>query len=138
MTQPTQPTQPALPEQDLPPSTFEAWMERFKPVENSNSQSGFEYNNKPVMFETYGDDLAKVVQAKNANPDTVWTLLEVDGNMTVTNGFHLVNRAGYFITEVPFTGNGFMDIQVYDDDDLDDLDDLDDGGSDGDANDFTS
>jgi uncharacterized membrane protein len=39
-----------------------------------------------------------VSQAENTNK-TVWTILEVDGNMYCSAGFHMVNRFGYIITE---------------------------------------
>ena len=54
-----------------------------------------------TMFETYGEDLDRVMAAPQ---DKVWTLLEVDGKQYVVPGFHFVNRMGYFITEVSHTG----------------------------------
>lgn len=49
------------------------------------------------LFRPYGADWEQV---KAADPDCVWTLLEVagDGGETVRKGLHHENRVGYFIT----------------------------------------
>ena len=61
-----------------------------------------------LMFETYGDEFETVQNAYKNNPDTVWTVIADTGNVDVTSGFHLVNRLGYIITEVPAVG--FIDV----------------------------
>ena len=77
----------------------------YKPVknhiDNNASYDGF-------MFETYGAELEAVQKAYKNNPDTVWTVIGDSGNVDVTSGFHLVNRLGYIITEVPAVG--FTDV----------------------------
>jgi hypothetical protein len=57
-----------------------------------NVKDGSEY------FETYGDDLEFV---HKADPDHVWTVVDVDGNLIVVPGFHYVDRFLYIITEEP-------------------------------------
>lgn len=47
------------------------------------------------MFETFGDELKFV---RRQNPKTIWTLVEDDGLIWLSAGFHLVNRLGYFVT----------------------------------------
>jgi hypothetical protein len=46
----------------------------------------------------------------------VWTYVDGDDGTYVTNGYHLVNRIGYFITEVPYDDKGgtepFLDVLV--------------------------
>lgn len=62
------------------------------------------------MFETYGDEVAFVVEMSKQN--RVITIIESDGdeiddegyvipNMYYTSGMHHVNRIGYLITEEP-------------------------------------
>lgn len=51
------------------------------------------------MFETYGEEYEKVRQAYDKNPRLLWTVYD-DGS--VSSGFHVVNRLGYFICSVPF------------------------------------
>jgi hypothetical protein len=52
------------------------------------------------MYETYGAELDFVFSVSQENTNkTVWTILEVDGNMYCSAGFHMVNRFGYIITE---------------------------------------
>ena len=74
------------------------WFEKFKPIENPTADSGLHIDNVGYMFETYGPDHDKVVAA---NPACVWTLLDCDNVEVIGEGYHWVNRIGYFITEVP-------------------------------------
>lgn len=50
------------------------------------------------MFETYGEEVEFV---KTIPYDRVWTYVDIDYGTVITNGFHYVNRIGYFITELP-------------------------------------
>jgi hypothetical protein len=59
-----------------------------------------------AMFETYGADLDHVLVFANAKSGAmrrrVWTLVEDDdGDAVIVNGYHLVNRLGYFLTLKP-------------------------------------
>jgi len=51
-----------------------------------------------ILFETYGDDLEKVLAA---DPKSVWTLVDEDGEYFLAPGFHLVNRVSYVIASKP-------------------------------------
>ena len=52
-----------------------------------------------VMFETYGDELAFVLQQ---NSNCIWTYMDNDnGRLCFSSGYHLVNRLGYVISTVP-------------------------------------
>ena len=64
------------------------------------------------MFETYGDEVAFVIEMSKQN--RVITIIESDGdeiddegyiipNMYYTSGMHHVNRIGYLITTEPLT-----------------------------------
>ena len=61
------------------------------------------------MFQTYG---AEVEFVKKAYPDYIWTYAEVDSGSYIWNGWHFVNRLGYFITEVPCPPNTDIQIQI--------------------------
>ncbi len=55
------------------------------------------------MYETYGPELEYILSLAN-NPATakrVWTIIDGE-RMCYAAGFHLVNRLGYLITEVPY------------------------------------
>lgn len=83
---------------------FEEWEAKYKPkyvhprgllgadTGDSAPEGGF-------MFETYGEEYEKVQQAYAKNPRLIWTVYD-DGS--VSSGFHVVNRLGYFICAVPF------------------------------------
>ena len=73
--------------------TWTEFVEQFQPIRNV-----FSNDEDQQMFETYGAELDFV---QNVPIDRVWTYLEVEGGTVITNGFHYVNRLGYFITTVP-------------------------------------
>ncbi len=84
---------------------FDEWVETYRPIANPTGDSGFFVDDKCLMFETFGADLAVVHKALSEAPNTVWTLVEGDDNeLYLGDGYHYVNRFGYFITEVPHSG----------------------------------
>ena len=101
MTDPTSPKDllkvvPAQPIQ----LTFDEWAAKFKPVKNHlNPGRGYD----DTLFETYDEDLKYVVDKtceQNGNA-YVWTLVDDGETEAITDGYHYINRMGYFITEVP-------------------------------------
>lgn len=97
-----------------PYTEFETWHEKFKPVANHIDEDA---SWDGAMFETYGDEELYIEKMCRENPRKVWTLVEDDyGFMCITNGWHYVNRIGYFITENEFEEGA--DFNVYDEDDI--------------------
>jgi hypothetical protein len=43
-------------------------------------------------------DLDYVRDQNKQRPERIWTLLEVDDGLVISNGMHYVNRVGFFIT----------------------------------------
>ena len=85
----------------------------YKPVKNPFVKNG------PwdgCMLETYGLELAHVREVMAENPNKVWTVLDCDGALILSSGYHHVNRMGYLITEVPVDEG--VDITVEDEDDF--------------------
>lgn len=95
---------------------YDAWVAEFKPMLNHiDPDSSF----NQTMFETYGDEVEHVCDRANT-PDTertVWTYLDGDEGSYIVNGYMLVNRIGYFITEKPANSDLNYEILVdrYDD-----------------------
>lgn len=86
--------------------SFDDWVETYRPVENPDGDSGFFIDDICLMFETFGEELKRVQKAVEVAPDTVWTAVDgYDGKVYIGNGYHYVNRIGYFITELPFEGD---------------------------------
>jgi hypothetical protein len=73
---------------------WNAFEEQFRPIKNK-----FTIYGDDVMFETYGDELDFV---KSQNNNNVWTYVQGDLSMLLVNGYSIVNRLGYYITEVPW------------------------------------
>ena len=92
--------------------TMEEWEAKYKPIinhldENASFQNE---NDEGIMFETYGEELEFV---RSQNPLCIWTYHHGESNSSyIGSGYHLVNRLGYFITEIPFEENQIIDIIV--------------------------
>tara|TARA_R110000868_G_scaffold286242_2_gene546685 strand:- start:930 stop:1277 length:348 start_codon:yes stop_codon:yes gene_type:complete len=88
------------------------WEDKYQPIKNhfSQKQEGEFVEDK---FETYGEELDYVRSVYDKDPRRVWTLVDGDdGNLYIVDGYHLVNRINYFVTEVPFEGK-FMEVPYY-------------------------
>ena len=94
--------------------TFEEWLDKYKPVPNylDDNASFQDETGRGIMFETYGNDLKYVLSVANTEPRRVWTYMDGDTGTFVGDGYHLVNRIGYFVTEVPCEVDTFIEAQV--------------------------
>lgn len=86
---------------------FDEWCATYKPIPNNIVEdSSFD----GTMFETYGDEVAFV---KKADPAYIWMYGDGDdGGAYIWNGWHIVNRIGYFITEVPCPPDTTIQVKV--------------------------
>jgi hypothetical protein len=81
--------------------SYEKWEAKFVPMRNKFD--GFaSYDG--CLYETYGDELTYVLLFANnhfgeTSDRQVWTLVEEDGKFFVVEGYRLVNRFGYLLTE---------------------------------------
>jgi hypothetical protein len=86
---------------------YDEWLETYKPILNHiDTNASFD----GMMFETYGKELEFV---KAQAPNTIWMYGDGDdGGSYIWNGWHIVNRIGYFITTVPFDETKDYQIQI--------------------------
>jgi len=80
------------------PMDLDSWSAKYKPIPNHLNEDGVDY------FETYGIEVGYVLGVADCNPNRVWTYVDGDGGTYIVNGYHLVNRIYYMITEVPYEG----------------------------------
>ena len=69
------------------------------------------------MFETFGEDIQEVLKIANGDkPDRVWTAIDCDEGFYLVNGYCLVNRVYYVITneEGDPSGEEYL-IDLYED-----------------------
>ncbi len=85
---------------------YDEWFDKFKPLINTLDDNA---NYDGCMFETYGAE-AEHVSVAPANK--IWTLVDCDGELFISEGWHFVNRMGYFITEIPFDSKIEYNIYV--------------------------
>ena len=87
--------------------SFDEWFDTYKPIKNNiDTNASFD----GYMFETYG---AEVEFVKKANPAHIWMYGDGDdGGGYLWNGWHFVNRIGYFITEVACPENTTIQVLV--------------------------
>ena len=92
---------------------FDEWCEKYKPMQNHLSEESIDY------FETYGIEVGYVLGVADCDPKRVWTYVDGDGGTYVVDGYHLVNRIYYYITEVPYEGDG-LEVCVSSDEECED------------------
>lgn len=78
--------------------TTEEEFDGLKPIQNHIDKNA---SLNGTMFETYGAELDFVIAQPNEN---IWTYIDADGVLLLSNGYHLVNRMGYLVTEIPYFG----------------------------------
>jgi len=77
------------------PITVDEFFEQYKPVINHlDDNASFD----GYMFETFGEEEAFVC---TKSPEFIGTYCDGDNGTYIVSGYHLVNRIGYFITELP-------------------------------------
>jgi hypothetical protein len=82
--------------------SFEDWCSEYQPIINHiDPNASFDDGEGGVMFETYGAELDFVRTYAENNPQYVWTYLDGKNYPLVCEGYHLVNRIGYFLTVKP-------------------------------------
>lgn len=84
--------------------TWSEFVDFFKPEPNK-----FSKDTDQMMYETYGEELDYVLSVR---PHHVWTYVDVDFGSVVVEGYHYVNRIGYFITEVPWIDGTSYEIDL--------------------------
>lgn len=63
-----------------------------------------EESDQEGLLETFGKDIAKVLEINEKSPKKVWTLVDGDdGRLWAVAGFHYVNRVAYLITKKEWT-----------------------------------
>jgi hypothetical protein len=77
-------------------STFDEWVERYKPIKNEFEEYG---SFSGCTFDYTEDDQWEFV--KKQNPENVWTMVWAEDTHVIIPGFHWVNRDSYFVTELP-------------------------------------
>lgn len=87
--------------------TDDEWEETYKPIPNPYTKQG-SFNN--TMFETFGQELDFV---KTQNPLNIWTWCDGGGYSVISNGYHYVDRMGYFVTAIPFDDSNEYQIDIY-------------------------
>jgi hypothetical protein len=91
--------------------TEDEWFEQFKPIPNHlDENASFNDGEQGYMFETYGDELEFV---KSQDSNRIWTYSDGDdGGTYISDGYHVVNRIGYFVTTVPYDDSQYYQIQL--------------------------
>lgn len=86
---------------------FDEWVATYKPIKNHiDTNASFDGE----MFETYGDEVEFV---KAQDEDRIWMYGDGDdGGSYIWNGWHFINRIGYFITSVPCPPDTTIQVRV--------------------------
>lgn len=73
--------------------------QRFRPIPNHlDTNASEDFGEGGCLFETYGAELDHV----RAHPSSrIWTIIDGDDETLIVSGYHLCNRIGYILTEMP-------------------------------------
>ena len=86
---------------------MDEWEKKYKPrVNHISGDIGW----NGILFEAYGDDLEYVMSTPS---DKVWTWVDTDEGTAIINGYHLVNRIGYFVTLVSWEDDVTVEVETY-------------------------
>lgn len=86
--------------------SYDAFIRQYRPIQNPlNAAASMD----GAMFETYGEE--KYFVDSHLEERKIWTLL--DDSRTIIAGFHVVNRLGYFIAEIPYEHGQYGEITAY-------------------------
>lgn len=89
--------------------TLDEFEVRFQPLKN-HLHPYAEFNGH--LFNSYGPDGDVVDIMLGKYPARVWTVVESDGDVTITSGYHFVNRIGYILTLVPCPDDTMIEVEV--------------------------
>lgn len=93
----------------------EEWEDTYKPIVNTLSDNpSWDSGSGGLMFETYGHELDHVRRISEENPKRVWTYIDGHDYPVIVNGYHIVNRIGYFITDVPAVDGFDYEVTIAD------------------------
>jgi hypothetical protein len=94
---------------------YEEWEQQYRPVTNHlDPEASFNDGNGGLMFETYGQDYDHITSLLNdGQVNRIWTWVDSDMGTQIVNGFHLVNRIGYFVTDVLWQENVTVNVDTY-------------------------
>lgn len=88
------------------------FFETYKPIKNTNEGRNGSWDD--CAFETYGEELEHVMAFGKLHPLQVWTIFD---NNTIGSGYHLVNRMGYILTEIPIREGVMVEVTIDDESD---------------------
>lgn len=79
---------------------YALWVKQYRPIKQSEGAAIDGY----MLDHGVAEDKAKILAAPSR---CLWTVIAPDccRHWVISSGFHIVNRLGYIITEVPFTGD---------------------------------
>ena len=86
---------------------YEEWVNKYQPLNNLLVEDA-PFGEK--MFETYGPELDYV--RDNIGKNTVWTIVDAEEKLYLIAGFHIVNRLGYLITEIPWKDEAGENLEI--------------------------
>lgn len=86
-------------------------MDRFQPIKNPLDK---EAEDEGYAFELYGLQFGEVIKVANDSTNRIWTRIESDEFVTITNGLHFVNREKYYITEIPCPIDEIIEVPLFD------------------------
>lgn len=84
------------------------FLTRYRPLPNTlNDNASFDFGAGGCLYETYGAELEHI---RRQQEGYVWTVIDGEDAPVITNGYHLVNRIGYILTEVSVGADDCIEV----------------------------
>lgn len=87
----------------------DTFVTEYRPIPNPlDDAAGFDFGGGGCLLETYGADREHL---RSADPAKVWTVIDGDnGAIVIESGYHLVNRIGFLVTQMPVPPGVFVTV----------------------------
>lgn len=90
--------------------TEDEFLARFRPIPNPlSNDTGFDFGDGSCLFDAYGPDSEFV---RGQPLERVWTVVEGEDGLEITDGMHVVNRLGYLVTQQPCPPNTMISVPL--------------------------
>ena len=83
--------------------TYDEWFSQYQPYRNHIDRDG------GYRYETDGADMKYIEGMAKEHPGRIWTQVETDHGLVISNGLHTGNRHAFYVAKMPYKG---PDIEI--------------------------
>ena len=81
---------------------YSDWNDKYKPLRRKEGNL--------IDVDPRGGNISKKDFNTAILENRIWTLLDVEGDTIISNGFHFINRLEHYVCEVPYDSNELIEV----------------------------